>query len=63
MEAITIGGIAVVVVGGFYSVVDLLSDLGIEFKKRRPETDVSSCYRRTLLPTQKRVKKMTGVYV
>ena len=63
MEAVTIGGIAVVLVGGFYSIVDLLNDLGIHVKKRVPAADGSSCYRRALLPTQKRIKKMTGVYV
>lgn len=63
MEAVTIGGIAVVVVGGFYSVVDLLNDLGIGFNKRRAGQEQVSDYGRNFLPAQKRIKKMTGVYV
>jgi len=63
MEAVTIGGIAVVLVGGFYSVVDLLNDFGIRLKKRRPERESPSYCGRNFLPTQKRIKKMTGVYV
>lgn len=63
MEAVTIGGIAVVLVGGFYSIIDLLNDFGIQLKKRRPERESLSCWGRNLFSTQKRIKKVTGVYV
>lgn len=63
MEAVTIAGIAVVVVGGFYTAIDLLSDLGICVKKPRAETKMMSFPHRCGLPPQKRVKKMAGVHV
>jgi hypothetical protein len=63
MEAVTIAGIAVVAVGGFYSAVDFLNDLGILVKKPRVEAKVSSFFRRCELPAQKRVKKMAGMHV
>jgi hypothetical protein len=63
MEAVTIAGIAVVLAGGFYSVIDLLDDMGICVKKTRPETGILSFPRRCDLPQQRQVKKMPGVHV
>ena len=63
MEAVTIAGIAVVVVGGFYSAVDFLNDLRIHLKKPLAEAKVSSFSRRCDLPAQRRVKKVAGVHV
>lgn len=63
MEAVTIAGIAVVVVGGFYSVADFLDDLGIYVDIRRHEKKRLSLFCRSDVPSQGRVKKITGVHV
>ena len=63
MEAITIAGIAVVLVGGFYSVVDLLNDLGIRINRSRFKTEIDSTPRSGTVTAQSRVKKMAGVHI
>lgn len=63
MEAITIAGVAVVLVGGFYSAVDLLSDLGIRINRSRFKTENDSPTHGRTLPAQSRVKKMAGVHI
>lgn len=63
MEAVTIAGLAVVAVGGYYSVLDLIADLGIRFKKRKPAVnrDFSSCS--YILAQQARIKKVAGMNI
>ncbi len=61
MEAIMIAGLAVVVVGGWYSFVDLLTDLGITLKKRRVDVCAFSC--RWSCSGQRRVKQMAGMNI
>jgi len=63
MEAVTIAGVAVVVVGGFYWAVDFLNDFGIHVKMPQSEKKRLSFPRRSLLPAQRRVKKMPGMHV
>ncbi len=63
MEAVTIAGIAVVVAGGFYSVVDLLNDLGIRVNRSNLKKEINSQPLNRTLPAQRRVKKMAGVHV
>ena len=63
MEAVTIAGLAVVIVGGYYAVVDFMYDLGIHVKKSRSETKVASIASRTAFTSQGRVKKMAGMHV
>ena len=63
MEAVTLAGIAVAVVGGFYSAVDFLGDLGIHPKKAQVKTRGFSFSRRCVNPAQTRVKKMAGLHV
>lgn len=63
MEAVTIAGITVVLVGGYYSALDLLEDLGIRVKKPRDEAGKLSLPRRSILTSQSRVKKVARVYV
>lgn len=64
MEAIMIAGIAVVVVGGWYSVADLLADCGIRIRKQiRVERKSGSFFRDCTVPAQGRVKQMAGVNI
>lgn len=63
MEAVMIAGLAVVVVAGFYSVLDLLDDLGIRVGRRRTEREKSPLSRRSVVSAQGRVKKMAGMNV
>lgn len=64
MEAIMIAGVAVVAVGGWYSALDLLADMGIRSRKRR-EIGMKSCgFPRTgRLPAQRGIKQMAGVNI
>lgn len=64
MEAIMIAGIAVVAVGGWYSVLDLLADSGLRFEKRNRvdgKTGSFSCH--GTIPLQRRVKQMAGMNI
>ena len=62
MEAIMIGGLAVVAVGGFYAMADLLDDLGV--CSRRPKrVEPSGARFRGAVATQGRIKQMAGMHV
>ena len=63
MEAVMIAGVAVVAVGAFYSVLDLLADLGIYVRSTRSGTKNSSLFGKSVLTPQGRVKKVPGMYV
>ena len=64
MEAIMIAGIAVVVVGGWYSIQDLLDDLGIRIKKPGRVTVRSHNFRAPCrFSSQGRVKQMAGMNI
>lgn len=61
-----IAGLAVVVVGGFYSLRDLLDDLGLgetSAKKSRRDSGNSTLVGKDVLTTQGRVKEMAGMNV
>ena len=64
MEAIMIAGVAVVTVGGWYSTVDMLADLGIRIGKKsgadvKKRSFSNSCH----VPMQRGVKQMAGVNI
>lgn len=63
MEAITIAGLAVVAIGGYYSVIDFLNDVGIH--GRRSETAVKKLpvARGYILARQPGIKKMAGMHI
>lgn len=64
MEAIMIASVAVVAVGGWYSAVDLLSDLGIRIGKRNEAGMKNRCgVRPGRIPVQQRIKQMAGVNI
>ncbi len=63
MEAIMIGGLAVVAIGGYYATVDFLHDIG--FKKVRGSISakrsfVCNSYR---VASQSGIKKMAGMNI
>lgn len=64
MEAITIAGVAVVVVGGWYSALDLLADMGIKVR-RRSEIGVkrSNFSGSCRFPEERSVKQMAGMNI
>ena len=63
MEAITIGGLAVLAVGGYYSIIDFMHDLGI--RGRRVETTAKKLpvSRSYVVSTQTGIKKMAGMHI
>lgn len=64
MEAIVIAGVAVVAVGGWYSLLDLLSDAGIRVRKSsRRDRKSSGWCRDSSIAAQRSVKQMAGVNV
>lgn len=58
-----IAGLAVVLVGGFYSLRDLLDDMGLRAKKYRRGSGNSTLVGKDVLTTQGRVKEMAGMNV
>ena len=64
MEAIMIAGVAVVVVSGWYSAVDMLADIGIRIRKRNgADVKKREFSRSCRIPAQRRIKEMAGVNV
>lgn len=63
MEAVMIAGIAVVAVGGWYSVLDLLADMGIKFRKRSAGAIKSGYCLQDRFPAQRRIKQMAGMNI
>lgn len=65
MDAIMIAGVAVVAIGGWYSALDLLGDIGVRIRRmRKSGTSSSGCFNRSWsLPAQRRVKQMAWVNI
>lgn len=63
MEAITIGGIAVVAVGGYYAVIDFMNDLGIRRRCLRVEAKRLPGSRLNIVARQSGIKKMAGLHI
>lgn len=64
MEAVMIAGIAVVAVSGWYSVLDMLADMGIRVGRRSGSGEKSSCFSHSCrIPVQRRVKQMAWVNI
>jgi len=63
MEAVMIAGLAAVLVGGYFSAVDLLNDLGFT-RKAVSRSKVSAVTRsRGDIAMQSRIKKMAGMNI
>lgn len=63
MEAIMVGGLAVLAVGGYYSVVDFMNDLGIRREGTRVAGEKSVRCRCYLVAPQTGIKKMAGMHI
>ncbi len=63
MEAIMIGGLAVLAVGGYCSAVDFVNDLGLNRRKVDNATNTLSVSRRYVVAPQTGIKKMAGVHI
>lgn len=63
MEAVTLAGIAVVAVGGYYSILDLLADLGIRIRKTQHETKTITYSNTYIFTPQRRIKKVAGMNI
>lgn len=63
MEAIMIGGLAVLAVGGYYSFIDFLNDVGVRGRgvvAAEKKLPVSRSYG---VATQTGIKKMAGMHI
>lgn len=63
MEAIMIGGLAVLAVGGYYSVIDFVNDLGMHRRKVETVTNRLPISRRYVVSPQAGIKKMAGMHI
>jgi len=63
MEAITIAGLAVVVVGGYFTILDFLGDAGINVRKQRQYRAQSISIGNRICSNQSRIKKMAGMHI
>ena len=63
MEAITIGGLAVLAVGGYYSLIDLINDMGLGAKRIEAGKKVSPVSRSYFSAPQTGIKKMAGMHI
>jgi hypothetical protein len=63
MEAITIGGLAVLAVGGYYSAIDFLNDIGIRGRWTETKVKKLPVSHRCSVTPQPGVKKMARLYV
>lgn len=64
MEAIMIAAVAVLAVSGWYSLLDLLAEIGIRNTGRGGrEVSTGVCFSSCRIPAQRRVKQMAGVNI
>ncbi len=61
MEAVTIAGLAVVVVGGYFSVMDFLADLGLTGRAVTSRRKTPTVSRQVLVASERGVKQMAGM--
>lgn len=62
MEAIMIAGVAVVAVGGYYSALDFMANLGIRLKRTRTKSRKTTEYCSCIIASQRRIKKVAGMH-
>ena len=63
MEAVTIAGMAIVAVGGYFSVLDFLTDAGMAGRVKKIRENRSPVCGRNKITPQSRIKKMAGMHI
>lgn len=63
MEAVTIAGLAVVAICGYFTVLDFMGDIGLAGKKQRHASDESFSAENRVCSHQSRIKKMAGMHI
>lgn len=63
MEAITIAGLAVVAMGGYYTLIDFMNDLGLSGRRVEAAARKLPVSRRYVVAPQPGIKKMAGMHV
>jgi len=63
MEAITIAGLAVVAVGGYYSIIDFMNDHGIRLRRTSEKAKKLPISGRNFVAHQGGIKKMARMHV
>lgn len=63
MEAIMIGGLAVLAVGGYYTAIDFINDLGIRGKRIETAAKKLPVSRHYSVSPQTGIKKMAGMHI
>lgn len=63
MEALMIGGVAVVAIGGYYATVDFLNDIGLKTARKNIRNEDRSLSRAYAVTPQGGIKKMAGMHV
>jgi hypothetical protein len=63
MEVITLGGLAVLAVGGYYFVIDFMNDLGIGERRIVNGLKKLPVSQRYAVATQTGIKKMAGMHI
>lgn len=63
MEALMIGGVAVVAIGGYYATVDFLNDIGLKTARKKFRNNRLSLSRDYAVTPQGGIKKMAGMHI
>ena len=63
MEAIMIGGLAVLAFGGYYTAIDFMNDLGIRGRKVETAAKKSPASRHYSVSSQAGIKKMAWMHI
>jgi hypothetical protein len=63
MEAIMVGGVAVLAVGGYFSIIDFMGDLGFGRKKSKEMTKSPYISQLCRITHQTGIKKMAGMHI
>jgi hypothetical protein len=63
MEAIMIGGLAVLAAGGYFSVIDFMNDQGIRERKGKTKTKRLAVSQRYVVTSQSGIEKMAGMHI
>jgi hypothetical protein len=63
MEAVTIAGLAVIAIGGYFSLADLINEIGLLARPGKSGIKRSAAWGRDIVTPESRVKKMAGMNI